>query len=131
MKRRIRIYVVDEDDRIHRIRRSYYRRILRGQEAIYLYAGKPVRFAARVVGVNKKGLTIFAIGFFPLVHFASDGRINREKRARELAMARQVFAMRDEEGWGILYEAEREAEFRWRPTRAVLHQLQDLQGDPR
>ena len=131
MKRRIRIYIVDEDDHVHRVRRSYYRCTLRGQEAVYLYAGKPVRFAETVVDVNKKGVPVFAIGFFPLVHFGMDGRVDREKRAQELAMARQMFATQDEEGWGMLYEAEAEARFRWKPTNTVLEQLRDLRGEPR
>ena len=121
---KILAYVVDdEENQVHPIPRSRYARILKGEEAVYLYAGKVIRFVETIVNEQCEGSPAFAHALFPLVHFDSNGRRDKEKQAEELSLTQKAFACSEEGGWEELYFEERDATFRWKPTVQVLQQL--------
>jgi hypothetical protein len=126
MRRRLQTYLVDEDDRVYRIARWRYRRWLARKEPVYLFAGKTVRFAETITGSDKRGRTLYSFAMFPIVHFDDGGYVDERRRAQELEVTQRWFASCDEDAeWSAFYQAQRDAEFRWRPTRAILSQLRD------
>jgi hypothetical protein len=120
---KILAYVVDDENQVHPIPRSRYARILKGDEAVYLYAGKVIRFVETIVNAKAEGSPAFAHALFPLVHFDSEGRRDKQKQAEELYLTQKAFACSEEGGWEELYFEERDATFRWKPTAQVLQQL--------
>jgi hypothetical protein len=126
MRRRLQTYFVDEDDRIFRIPRWRYRRWLAGKESVYLFAGRAIRFAETITGRDKRGRMLYSFAMFPVVYFDETGRVDERRRAEELDVTQRWFASCEEDmDWSAFYQAQRDAEFRWRPTPAVLNQLRD------
>src|SRR5687768_6341148 len=117
---KILAYVVDEENQVHPVPRSRYARILRGEEAVYLYAGKAIRFVETIVNEQPEGAPSCAHALFPLVYFDSDGRRDKERQAEELSLTQKAFASSEAGGWEELYFEERDATFRWKPTAQVL-----------
>jgi hypothetical protein len=120
---KILAYVVDEENQVHPIPRSRYARILKGEEAVYLYAGRVIRFVETIVNEQPEGAPAFAHALFPLVYFDAEGRRDKGKQAHELYLTQKAFASSEEGGWEELYFEERDAAFRWKPTAQVLQQL--------
>ena len=127
IRRYQRIYMADEDNRLHLIPEARYRRLRTGKEAAYLYAGRTIRFAETMIGLNKDGEQVFALAFFPVVHFGGDGRIDTSRHDREMALTRRIVALEEDSEWRPIYEAERKREFTWQPDPAVLQKLRRIQ----
>lgn len=128
MRYLVRRYVVDEDDNLHRIPLARYRRILDGQEAVYLYAGREIRFVEAMVTRVKvvDGEEVSSFAYFPLVYFDAAGRVDPDQRLKELKLVRDLLAVEGQKEWEELYRAERDAHFRWQPSAKVQAQLQAI-----
>ena len=126
MRRRLYTYFVDEDDRVIRVPRWRYRRWLARKEPVFLFSGKAVRFAETITGLDKRGRTVYSFAMFPVVYFDETGHVDERRRAEELDVTQRWFATCEEDtDWSSFYQAQRDAQFRWRPTPAILSQLRD------
>ena len=122
---RVRAYVVDENDQLRRIPCAHYRRIRSGGERVYLYAGRTIRFVETCMKETGKGQPTMTFACFPLVYFDGEGRSSQEQRERELQLSEKMMQSGEQSGWREVFRAQRDAEFRWRPTKTVLEQLRD------
>ncbi len=85
----IRIFIVDEDDALHRLALVRYQRLLRDDpdESIPEYAGMRVRYALIVVDlVNRRPVEIVHAEFSWL-SFDSEGRLDRSEKEKEARLA--------------------------------------------
>ncbi len=88
----IRIFIVDEDDSLHRLALARYERLLTDDhaESIPEYAGKRVRYALVVVAlVNRRPVEIVHAEFSWL-SFDSEGRLDRSEKEKEARLAMQA-----------------------------------------
>ena len=122
---RVRAYVVDENDRLHRLSCARYRRIRSGTEPVYLFAGRTVRFVETCMKETSQTQTTMTFACFPLVYFDSAGRSSEEQRTREQRLSERMMQSSEGTEWQALYRAQRDAEFRWRPTAGIMQQLRE------
>lgn len=124
----IRIFIVDEDDSLHRLALAQYERLLRDDpaESIPEYAGKRVRHALVVVDlVNRRPVEIVHAEFSWL-SFDSD-RLDRSEKEKEARLAMQAIPpLLGEEDSEQLIDARHrfakkryDSEYRWKPTSEI------------
>jgi hypothetical protein len=125
----IRIFIVDEDDSLHRLALARYERLLRDDpaESIPEYAGKRVRYALIVVDlVNRKPVEIVHAEFSWL-SFDSKGRLDRSGKEKEARLALEAIPpLLGEEDTEQLIDARHrfakkryDSEYRWKPTSEI------------
>jgi hypothetical protein len=126
----IRIFIVDEDDSLHRLALARYERLLRDDhaESIPEYAGKRVRHALVVVDlVNRRPVEIVHAEFSWL-SFDSEGRLDRSEKEKEARLAmKAVPPLLGEEDFEHLIDARHrfakkryDSEYRWKPTPEIM-----------
>jgi hypothetical protein len=126
----IRIFIVDEDDSLHRLALARYERLLRDDpaESIPEYAGKRVRHALVVVDlVNRRPVEIVHAEFAWL-SFDSEGRLDRSEKEKEARLAmRAIPPLLGEEDSEQLIDARHrfakkryDSEYRWKPTPEIM-----------
>lgn len=125
----IRIFIVDEDDSLHRLALAQYERLLRDDpaESIPEYAGKRVRHALVIVDlVNRRPVEIVHAEFSWL-SFDSEGRLDRSEKEKEARLAMQAIPpLLGEEDSEQLIDARHrfakkryDSEYRWKPTAEI------------
>ena len=125
----IRIFIVDEDDSLHRLALTRYERLLRDDpdESIKKYAGMRVRYALIVVDlVNRKPVEVVHAQFSWL-SFDSEGRLDRSGKEREARLAMEsIPSLLGEEDSERLVDARHrfakkryDSEYRWKPTSEI------------
>jgi hypothetical protein len=123
VKEIVRTYVIDEDDGVHRFPRTRYAHLVNGAVSVPLFAGRTVRFAESVFGVEE-GAIVYALAHFPLLHFDKDGRRDMVQQQAERTLASLESRCTEDSDWRQFYFAERMAALRWTPNSAVLQQLE-------
>ena len=126
----IRIFIVDEDDSLHRLALARYERLLGDDlaESIPEYAGKRVRHALVVVDlVNRRPVEVVHAEFAWL-SFDSEGRLDRSEKEKEARLAMQAIPpLLGEEDSEHLIDARHrflkkryDREYRWNPTPEIM-----------
>lgn len=124
-----RIFLVDDDDSLHRLALAQYERLLRGdpEESVPQYAGKRVRYALVVVDlVNRRPLEIVHVEYFWL-SFDSEGRLDRSEKEKEARLAIQAIPpLLGENNTQQLIDARHrfakrryDSKYRWSPTSEI------------
>lgn len=121
----LRCYFVDEYNRVKRIPLPRYRRLMKGNLNIPAFADKAVRFAETTLWLDGDRIIARALTWFPLIHFARDGRRDLRKYQEEMSLLTREVASSVESYWSELYRAERFAHFRWLPSQEILEQLRE------
>ena len=125
----IRIFIVDEDDSLHRLSLTRYERLLRDDPdgSIKEYASKRVRYALIVVDlVNRKPVEVVHAQFSWL-SFDSKGRLDRSEKEKEARLAiESIPSLLGEEDSERLVDARHrfakkryDSEYRWKPTSEI------------
>jgi len=122
----IRIFLVDDDDSLHRLALSRYERLLKGdpKESIPQYAGKRVRHAFVVVDlVNRRPVEIVHFEFSWL-SFDSEGRLDRSDKEKEARLAMRAIPplLGGDDSEQVIDASHRfakkryDSEYRWKPN---------------
>jgi len=125
----IRIFIVDEDDSLHRLALARYERLLRDDpdESIKEYAGMRVRYALIVVDlVNRKPVEVVHAEFSWL-SFDSKGRLDRSEKEKEARLAMESIPplLGEEDSERLVNARHRfvkkryDREYRWKPTSEI------------
>ena len=126
----IRIFIVDEDDSLHRLALARYERLLRDDtaESIPEYAGMRVRYALVVVDlVNRRPVEIVHAEFSWL-SFDSEGRLDRSGNEKEARLAMEAIPplLGEEDSERFVDARHRfakkryDSEYRWKPTPEIM-----------
>jgi hypothetical protein len=126
----IRIFLVDEDDSLHRLALARYERMLRDdlEESIPQFAGKRVRKALVVVDLeNRRPVEIVHVEFSWL-SLDSQGRLDRSEKERETRLAMQAIPPLpgDEDSEQVIDARHRfvkkryDRDYRWNPTPEIM-----------
>ena len=124
-----RIFLVDDDNFLHRLSMARYERLLRHEPAERLkeYAGKHVRCAKVVLEVaGRNPLSISYIEYF-LLPLDAEGRIDITEQEKEAHLAVEVLPfITEEQSSGQVIDARShfakkryEHEFKWTPTPEI------------
>lgn len=130
----IRIFIVDDDESLHRLPLTRFQRLLDADsdECLPQYSGKQMRCAMVVLDVSgRKPLHIKHIDYLVL-HFDSNGRFDRNALIRETRLAFECFSplsksdLTDSLIDDSLIDARNyfskkryENEFKWKPTPGI------------
>jgi hypothetical protein len=125
----IRIFIVDEDDSLHRLALARYERLLRDDpaESIPEYAGKRVRYALIVVDlVNRRPVEIVHAEFSWL-SFDFEGRLDRSEKEKVARLAMEAIPplFGDEDSERLVDARHRfakkryDSEYRWKPSSDI------------
>ena len=125
----IRIFIVDEDDSLHRLALARYERLLRDDpdESIKEHAGMRVRYALIVVDlVNRKPVEVVHAQFSWL-NFDSKGRLDRSEKEKEARLVMESIPplLGDEDSERLVDARHRfvkkryDSEYRWKPTSEI------------
>jgi hypothetical protein len=125
----IRVFLIEDNDTLHRISMARLDRLLHfdRRESLHLYAEKRVRCAMVVVEVEgRQVLVIRNIDYF-LLPFDAKGRINREEWEKGLRLGLELLPplVNDHHPRQIVDARHRfakrryEHEFKWKPSRKV------------
>ena len=125
-----RVFIVDDDDSIHRLSMTRFHRLVDSEPdgCLPQYAGKRKRFAFVILEVSKrKPLYIKHMDFF-IVHFDSKGFIDKDElqRSTQLAVQSMPPIFKSESADSSIIDAESEfskkqyeREFKWTPTPEI------------
>lgn len=126
MKRCSRIFWVDEDEQLHRIPEARYHRIHNRTQAIYLFAGKTIRFVYVVVEIQEsQALKVIAIEFNKYI-FDAAGYQDQGQKMKQLLDAGKVLEVSEQSDWQELYHMEYIEPHSWKPSEAILEQLRTV-----
>ena len=125
----IRVFLIDDNDTLHRISMARLDRLLHfdRRESFHLYAEKRVRCAMVVLEVEgRQVLVIRNIDYF-LLPFDAKGRINREEWEKGMRLGMELLPrlLNDQHLKQIVDARHRfakrryEHEFKWKPSRKV------------
>ena len=125
----IRVFLIDDNDTLHRISIARLDRLLHfdRRESLHLYAGKRVRCAMVVLEVEgRQVLVIRNIDYF-LLPFDAKGRINREEWEKGMRLGMDLLppSFNEEKSKQVINASHRfakrryEHEFKWRPSRRM------------
>ena len=123
MGRTARIFLVDDDEQLHRIPQARYQRIFDRTEAVYLYAGKTIRFIHVVVEVGDSQQPKVVAKGFGLYSFDAAGLLDQEKKTKQLLGAAKVLEVSEESDWAEPYRFEYIEPHCWEPNQAILERL--------
>jgi len=124
-----RIFLVDDDDCVHRLPMARYQRLRRREpgESLPQYAGKRVRCAMVVLEVvGRNPISINHIDYYMLT-FDDQGRVDAAELEKQARLAVEVLpSYIDEEQFGRVIDARThfakrryEHEFKWTPTPEI------------
>jgi hypothetical protein len=123
VKRRSRIFWVDEDEQLHRIPEARYHRIYDRTQAIYLYAGKTIRFVYVVLEVQEgEKLRVIAPCFHKCM-FDAVGYLDQGQKKKQLMDAVKVLEVSGKSDWQELYRMEYIEPHSWKPSDVIIEQL--------
>ena len=126
MGRKSRIFFVDDDEQLHRIPQARYQRILDRTEAVYLYAGKTIRFIHVVVEVGISHQPKVVTKEFGRYSFDATGLLARDRKMKQLLGAAKVLEVSQESDWADPYRCEYIEPHCWEPSKAILEQLRTI-----
>ena len=120
----MRIFLVDDDDSLHRLPLARYERLLRGEagESLPQYAGRRVRYVLVSVDVvDRKPVEIVHIQYSTLA-FDSKGRLDQVDRKRKAKLAMDLLpALSGDDPEQVIDARHRfakkryDSEYRWKP----------------
>ena len=126
-----RIFLVDDDDSLHRLPMARYQRLRRGEpgESLPQYAGKRMRCAMVFLEVaGRNPISINHIDYYMLT-FDDQGRVDTDELEKEARLAVEIlppYIDIDEEQSGRVIDARThfakrryEHEFKWTPTPEI------------
>jgi len=123
-----RIFLVDDDDSLHRLPMARYQRLRRREpgESLPRYAGKRVRCAMVVLEVvGRRPISMIHIDYYMLA-FDDEGRIDPAELEKEARLAVEALPPIDEEKSERVIDARThfakrryEHEFKWTPTPEI------------
>lgn len=125
-----RVFIVDDDDSLHRLSMTRFQRLLNSEpdECLQQYSGKQKRFVFVTLEVLKrKPLYIKRMDFF-IVHFDAKGFIDKDElqRSTQLAFQSMPPILKREQPDSSMIKAESkfskkqyEHDFKWKPTPEI------------
>ena len=121
----LRIFLVDDDDSLHRLPLARYERLLRGEagESLPQYAGRRVRYVLVSVDVvNRKPVEIVHVQHSRLA-FDSKGRLDQVDRQRKAKLAMDLLpALSGDDPEQVIDARHRfvkkryDSQYRWKPS---------------
>jgi hypothetical protein len=125
----LRIFLVEDDDSLHRLPLARYERLLRGKagERISQYAGKRIRYALVVVDLLDRRPVEIVHTEFSWLSLDSEGRLDRSGQEDEIRLAMQSISsvLEEDDSEQVVDARHRFAkkrydhEYRWKPSRAI------------
>jgi hypothetical protein len=142
MATNLRVFLLDDDDRLHQISRACYERLIRGEpeERLAKFAGQRIRCAVVVVETTeRKPIAVNRI-VYSFLTLDGTGRLDILERERETQLAMdsipplhsQIDSPQVIDARHFFARKRYEREFRWRPTTEIESAILDivLRGEP-
>lgn len=126
MKRKIRSYWVDEDERVHRFPWAQYERICHGTATVRLFMGKTIRFIEAIVEVKERGEEELLTPYYIKRDFDSDGKLCKDQKMKELKGTAEMLSVFGQPEWEEFCQLEYQEPFRWKPTKELEDQLREV-----
>lgn len=128
----VRVFFVDENDCLKRVPYARLNRLTNfdPSETLKEYAGKLLRYALIILGVEKrKPIKIYHI-YYGILPFDQDGRIDKEEwyRMIELVMESSLVSIYDQpkkviDATDIFAQKRLKNEFSWKPTEEIKSEI--------
>jgi hypothetical protein len=112
----LRIFIVEDDDTVHRLPMAKYDRLLNKdpKECLPQYAAKRIRYALVVVDlINRKPVEILKFQY-SFLKFDADGKLDQDESEREARLAFDVVGPVDTLSGNVIDASHRFAEKRFR-----------------
>ena len=124
-----RIFIIDDNDSLHRLSNARFDRLFRGEqgECLPQYAGKRVRYAMVILEMaGRKPLSIVQIDYC-LMPLDAEGRIDRKEQEKEIRLVFEFTSpLVKDKGDGKIIDARShfakkryEQEFKWTPSPEI------------